>query len=195
MITKSRSRLSPLLAFLLAAILAGYACLLRAQESSASPGPVPFEDFRGAYPGVPEAMVREIYDLYVQRVSALAAPVTPSSTPTGVISSVETPDSTFRLGEVYVFPNPAKRKNPTFRIEVGVADSVDLEIYNLAGRPVHEVSLTSPPRIMDDGQGPRYAYEYTWNVSGVSSGGYVYVVTARKGSETLNKRGKCIIVK
>ena len=107
----------------------------------------------------------------------------------------EGPDSTFRLGEVYSFPNPAMRTNPTFHIEVGIADKVEIRIYDLSGDLVHETSLSGNPRLIDDGQGPQYAYEYTWDVSDVGSGVYVYVMIARKGSEKIKKVGKCAVIK
>ena len=90
-------------------------------------------------------------------------------------------DATFKQGEIYAFPNPAKLRNPTFHIEVGIAESVELRVYDVAGHLRHSVGLGGVPSIVDRGNGPRYAYEYVWDVSGVGSDVYVYVVHARKG--------------
>jgi len=104
-------------------------------------------------------------------------------------------DDTFRLGEVYCFPNPAKRTDPAFHIETGLADKIELKIYDVAGDLVHETSLTGRPQVIDDGQGAQYAYEYLWSVKNTGSGVYIFSVTARKGDKTLRKSGRCAIIK
>ena len=111
------------------------------------------------------------------------------------LTSATGPDSSFKLGEVYAFPNPAKRQNPTLHIEVGIADSVEIRIYDIAGDLAHETRLTGMPQIIDDGQGPQYAYEYTWNISGVGSGVYIYAIRARKEKQDIRSVGKCAVIK
>ena len=107
----------------------------------------------------------------------------------------EEADPTFKLGEVYAFPNPAKRHNPTLHIEVGIADSVEIRIYDIAGDLAHETRLAGMPQIIDDGQGPQYAYEYTWDISGIGSGVYIYAIRARKGKQDIRSVGKCAVIK
>jgi len=104
-------------------------------------------------------------------------------------------DATFRLGEVYCYPNPAKKVNPVFHIEAGLADKVELTIYNTAGDRVHQAALSGIPQLIDDGQGEQYAYEYTWDVRNVGSGVYVFGVTARQGDKTIKKTGRCAVIK
>ncbi len=104
-------------------------------------------------------------------------------------------DASFKLGEVYCFPNPAKRQNPVFHIETGIAGKIELKIFDLAGDKVLETSISGMPSVIDDGHGPQYAYEYMWNVSGIGSGVYVFTMTAVKGSETLRSMGKCAVIK
>ena len=60
---------------------------------------------------------------------ALAAP---STVKTAGVSSIAplAADSSFKLGEVYCYPNPAKKTNPTFHIEAGMADKVELKVYD-----------------------------------------------------------------
>lgn len=101
----------------------------------------------------------------------------------------------FKLGDVYCFPNPAKRQTPTFHIELGIADKVDLSIYDLSGDLVHKTSLSGTPQVIDDGQGPQYAYEYTWNISDIGSGVYIYAIRARKGKQNIRSVGKCAVIK
>src|SRR5205823_355797 len=69
------------------------------------------------------------------------------------------PDPTFKMKRVYCSPNPLKRgQKAVIHVEVGIADSVRLQFYGVSGDLVHETELSGPPRIMDDGQGPQYAY-------------------------------------
>jgi len=105
------------------------------------------------------------------------------------------PDPAFRLGEVYVFPNPALRGDaPVFHVETGLADTVKIIIYTVSGRQAHEAVLTAPPVALDDGNGLSYAYEYTWRGS-IPSGVYFYHVEAQKGGQKLKKSGKFAIVR
>jgi len=97
-----------------------------------------------------------------------------------VAADVSGPDPTFKLGEVYSFPNPAKRgKCPTIHIESGIADRVEINIYDIAGELVHSSEITDKPEIING----KYAYEYRWNVSNVASGVYIYLIRARKSGE------------
>lgn len=117
---------------------------------------------------------------------------------TAVVSAAAVPssaDATFRLGEVYCYPNPAKKVNPVFHIEAGLADKVELAIYNIAGDIVHQAALTGIPQLIDDGQGSQYAFEYSWDVSRVASGVYIFGVTAKQGDKTLKKTGRCAVIK
>ncbi|MCG2725367.1 MAG: right-handed parallel beta-helix repeat-containing protein [Elusimicrobia bacterium] len=89
--------------------------------------------------------------------------------------------SDFKFGEIYAFPNPAKRgTNPTLHIEAGIADKIDINIYDVSGQMVKSATLTNSPQLIDDGQGLQYAYEWTWDVSNIGSGIYIYIVTAHK---------------
>ncbi|OGS27689.1 MAG: hypothetical protein A2297_00335 [Elusimicrobia bacterium RIFOXYB2_FULL_48_7] len=90
------------------------------------------------------------------------------------------PDPTFRLGDVFSFPNPAKGGiNPTIHAEVGIADSVELKIYNIAAELVHSANISDTLQIINN----KYAYEYTWQANGVASGVYIYYIDARKQGE------------
>ena len=105
------------------------------------------------------------------------------------------PDPEFRLGEVYVFPNPAKGgEAPVFHIETGIADSVKITIYTISGRAVHEHTLTGLPTELDDGNGLSYAYEYVWR-GHIPSGVYLYAIEAQKSGQKLKKTGKFGVVR
>jgi DNA-binding beta-propeller fold protein YncE len=101
----------------------------------------------------------------------------------------------FALGEVYVFPNPALRgASPTFHIECGFADSVNIKIYTTSGRFAHETTLTGQPRVVDDGQGAQYVYEYAWREH-IPSGVYYYLIEAARAGQKLKKTGKFAVVR
>ena len=108
---------------------------------------------------------------------------------------VQSADASFKLGEVYCFPNPAKKTNPTFHMEVGIADKVQLYIYDVSGSLIHETLISGLPQIIDDGQGSQYAYEYIWNASNIASGVYIYRVKAEKNGKALKKNGKCAVIR
>ena len=97
----------------------------------------------------------------------------------------------FKLGEVYVYPDPAKGgKVPTFHIEVGTADSLKLRVYTVAGQLAHETTLTGSPQAV----GAVYAYEYAWT-GRIASGVYYYTVEAERAGKKLKAKGKFSVVR
>ena len=101
-------------------------------------------------------------------------------------------DPTFRQGEIYSFPNPAKRgRKPALHVECGIADSVEIRVYNITGELVSEVRLDGIPHIIDG----KYAYEHPLDLSGGGSGVYLYSVAARKaGEQDIRIRGKMAVI-
>jgi cytoskeletal protein CcmA (bactofilin family) len=91
-----------------------------------------------------------------------------------------TPDPTFKLRDVYSYPNPAKRTNPKIHIECGIADKVEIKIYNIVGELIHTKVLVGLPNVIYNN---KYAYEYEWDTKGVSSGVYIYYIYAEKSGE------------
>ncbi len=76
------------------------------------------------------------------------------------------------FGQVYAYPNPARPgQSPTIHVEAGSADTVVIHIYDLAGQ------LKAGATLPASGS----AVEYHWDVGGVGSGVYIYVVTASQG--------------
>lgn len=130
-----------------------------------------------------------------QAVSAQKFSVSASTAANKDILRGASVESVFKLGEAYCYPNPAKRTNPTFHIETGLADKVELKLYDTSGDLVHETVLSGPPLVIDDGQGPQYAYEYQWDIKNAGSGVYVFSMTATKGDKTLKKTGRCAVIK
>ncbi|MBI4655701.1 MAG: T9SS type A sorting domain-containing protein, partial [Elusimicrobia bacterium] len=105
------------------------------------------------------------------------------------------PSAEFRLGEVYVFPNPAKgSENPTFHIETGIADKVTIRIYTVSGRMAHEHTIMQMPQTIDDGNGLSYAYEYTWTEN-IPSGVYYYYIESEKSGQKLKSKDKFAVIR
>ncbi len=101
------------------------------------------------------------------------------------------PSAAFRLGAVYVYPNPAKGGVvPVFHLEFGLADKVELKVYSVAGTLVHERTLTGPPQVTS----PVYAYEYAWE-GHIASGVYYFTVEAERAGSKLKSRGKFAVVR
>ncbi|HEX4047182.1 MAG TPA: T9SS type A sorting domain-containing protein, partial [Elusimicrobiota bacterium] len=104
----------------------------------------------------------------------------------------------FGLRAAYVFPNPVRGVGAvTIRIQPGLADSVEVNVYDVTGRRVHSSSDFHFAVLNDgNGLGPQDSYDHVWNVSGVGSGVYMYVITAKKaGQADIHKSGKIGIVK
>ena len=99
----------------------------------------------------------------------------------------------------YAFPNPVRGQNTvTIRVQPGLADSVEVRVYDLAGRKIHASSSFNNLGASDDGNGlgAQFTYDHFWDVSGVGSGVYNYIVTAKKAGQTdIVKSGKVAVVK
>ncbi|MDE2490567.1 MAG: fibronectin type III domain-containing protein [Elusimicrobia bacterium] len=106
--------------------------------------------------------------------------------------------SDFGLRAGYAFPNPAHGGAVTFRIQPGPADSVSVRVYDLSGRKILDSSDFADRGAYDDGNGLglQQTYDHVWDVSGVASGVYYYVITAKKaGNADVHKSGRVAVIK
>jgi hypothetical protein len=121
-----------------------------------------------------------------------------SGTGPAAAEAAQGPSPDFVLRDAYAFPSPARRQErPVIRAQVGLADSVGVAIYDVSGQAVHAASLGSA-KVLDDGngKGPQWTYDYAWDTSGVGSGVYFYVLTAKKaGHEDINVIKKIGVLK
>jgi len=105
----------------------------------------------------------------------------------------------FGLRDGYVFPNPSRNGSAvTFRMQPGSADSIEVRVYDLVGGKAHSSSDFRFRGALDDGngKGAQNTYDHIWDVSGIGSGIYTYVMTAKKaGQPDIRKTGKIGIVK
>ncbi len=104
----------------------------------------------------------------------------------------------FAFRAAYVFPNPVRgTRQADIRIQTGLADSVNVDVYDLTGRKVHSSSAFNFS-VTDDlnGLGPQDTYDHVWDISGVGSGVYSYVITAKKaGNADIHFSGKIGVIK
>lgn len=104
-------------------------------------------------------------------------------------------NSEFKLGEVYVYPNPAKSGQiPTFHVEAGLADTVKITVYTVSGDIAHNYTITGQPGTVNDGNGLDYAYEYAWR-GHIPSGVYYFIAEAQKAGKKLRKTGRFAVVR
>ncbi len=105
----------------------------------------------------------------------------------------------FGLRDGYAFPNPSRNGSAvTFRMQPGSADSIEVRVYDVAGRKVHSSSDFRFLGAVDDGngKGAQNTYDHVWNVSGVGSGVYRFVITAKKsGQPDVRKTGGVGVIK
>jgi len=108
-------------------------------------------------------------------------------------------DASFGFKAAYAFPNPARgQSSVTIRVQPGLADSLEVHVYDLSGRKIHTSSDFRSIGAFDDGngQGQQFTYEHVWDVSGIGSGVYTYIVIVRKsGEQDIRKTGKVGVVK
>ncbi len=99
--------------------------------------------------------------------------------------------------DLYAFPNPAVRASPTIRAQAGGADSIEVSVYDVAGRRVQSGGSTAA-KLVDDGNGKglQSTFDWTLDSSSLGSGVYTYLVTAHKGGQKdLRRTGKLAVVK
>lgn len=106
-------------------------------------------------------------------------------------------DFGFRDG--YAFPSPSRGGAAvTFRMQPGSADSIEVRVYDVSGRKLHSSSDFRFRGALDDGngKGAQNTYDHVWDVSGVGSGVYTFVMTAKKsGEKDIRKTGKVGVIK
>lgn len=114
-------------------------------------------------------------------------------------TGVAAADSGLGVKAAYVFPNPIRGAGTaTIRVQPGLADSIEVRIYDVSGRKIHSASDFRSLGAFDDGNGlgPQFTYDLVWDVSGIDSGVYAYVITAKKaGQKDVTKTGRVGVIK
>lgn len=115
---------------------------------------------------------------------------------TGTVVPAAAADFVFR--DLYAFPNPSRRGAPvTIRLQAGLADSVEVSVYDLSGRRVAGGGAEGPVFLDDgNGKGPQFTYDFHWDARGAASAVYLYAVSARKqGRSGIGRTGKVALIK
>lgn len=84
----------------------------------------------------------------------------------------------------YAYPNPSYGKKIIFRIQVGVAESIDINIFDIAGFPIESRSMRIKEKfsIQDDNDPFTSVFEMPWDLSNIESGVYfARVVVSNEG--------------
>ena len=99
----------------------------------------------------------------------------------------------FKFGNIYAIPNPAVGvKHPVIHIEAGLADKVEIKIYDPAGNLIEEAVLTGPPMLING----VYAFEYKFLSDDTPYGTCTYTVKAYKsGKQPIEASGKIIFIR
>ncbi|MEK7720956.1 MAG: T9SS type A sorting domain-containing protein, partial [Elusimicrobiota bacterium] len=125
------------------------------------------------------------------RQRALSTPVVDKTGGDPSVGAVAA-DPTFKLGNVYAYPNPAVGvKHPVIHIEVGLADKVEIKVYNNIGKLVEEAVLTETPKIIKG----VYSYEYKFVSDNTPYGTCSYIIRVFKsGFEPIDASGKMMFI-
>ncbi len=99
----------------------------------------------------------------------------------------------FRFGKVYAKPNPAVGvKHPVIHIEAGLADKVEVRIYDGAGALLEEADLTDAPKKVNGA----YVYEYRFVSDNTPNGSCTFKVKAYKaGKESIETSGAMVFIR
>jgi hypothetical protein len=83
-------------------------------------------------------------------------------------------------------------------MQSGLAETVEVRVYDLSGRKIHESSDFTFLGAVDDGngKGPQDTYDHVWSVGGVGSGVYTYVIKASHGGDKpITRSGKVGVIR
>lgn len=93
------------------------------------------------------------------------------------------------LKAAYAFPNPAVGADPVIRAMMGGVDSVEITIFDQAGRVVHTARTSQTSSVRGE-----TAFEYRW-AGEKASGVYYAVIHGKKGDETIRARAKFAVLR
>ena len=92
------------------------------------------------------------------------------------------------LDQTYAYPNPSFNENVIFRIHVGLAESLNIKIFDIAGFLVENLPI-------DISSSTNSIKEVHWDVSSINSGVYMAKVVGTKDSKKEQKIIKVCIIK
>jgi hypothetical protein len=99
--------------------------------------------------------------------------------------------SSMAPGQLLIFPNPARWRDPTIRACLSNIGSIKIIICNAVGEIVHKASLPAAPSGYTSNNKPYY--DYIW-AGKKAEGIYFVLVQAKQGEATTNLRAKLAIL-
>jgi hypothetical protein len=90
--------------------------------------------------------------------------------------------------QTYAYPNPSYNENVIFRIHIGLAESLKIEIFDIAGYFIESFSV-------DISSSSNFIKEFHWDVSTIDSGIYIARVVATMSSDSEEKIIKVGVIK
>jgi hypothetical protein len=134
---------------------------------------------------------------YYYQVRAVNGAGTPSFAPATPVLGRTTGGSTSGSGftpppglkEAYCYPNPAVGRDPVIRAMMGTVDSVEVTIFDQAGKAVHSGRATNSVNVNGE-----TAYEYPWTGE-KATGIYYAVIHGKKGDQTVRARAKFAVIR
>jgi hypothetical protein len=93
------------------------------------------------------------------------------------------------LKEAYAYPNPAVDRDPVIRVMMGSVESVEITIFDQAGRVAHTVKVSESVMV-----GGEPAHEYRWT-GDKAPGIYHAVIHGKNGGETIRARASFAVVR
>jgi hypothetical protein len=128
-----------------------------------------------------DTFITEGLELDVEAGDTISAtytdPTDPTDTSTDTITIVA---SSLMVERFYVGPNPFSTEAKFAFEGSGVATTMTVKVYNLAGAKVWETTQSN-------------VSEISWNGSGLANGTYLYTISATDGTNTYNGNGKVFI--
>ncbi|MBI5743263.1 MAG: hypothetical protein HY952_01815 [Elusimicrobia bacterium] len=99
----------------------------------------------------------------------------------------------FKFRLVYAQPNPAiGMKHPVIHIEAGLADKVEVKIFDGSGALLEEATITDAPKNINGA----YVYEYRFASENTPNGTCAYKVRAyRAGKEPIETSGNMVFIR
>ena len=90
--------------------------------------------------------------------------------------------------QTYAYPNPSYNENVIFRIHIGLAESLKIEIFDIAGYLIESF-------FVDISSSSNFIKEFHWDVSTIDSGIYIARVVATMSSDSEEKIIKVGVIK
>jgi hypothetical protein len=112
-----------------------------------------------------------------------------------ITKDFEVDETLFYSDLSYAYPNPSYGEEVIFRIQVGIVETIEINIFDLAGFPVERKIKRSPLPLTDKDTRLADVVEISWDVSDLQSGVYLARVVVSKDGKSEEKIIKVGVIK